>query len=301
MIYLCGKGLKYPALFPTDVKNSIAAVWKSTQDRIWKMILKINDFLRSNDFDISIDYNTVRKAFAQTSVYERHVSKALYLEFVKKWNSSEDLTREFKRLFKDQAFAIDVADSVSLQNEICNKLMGEGGAVYIEAQDSTFLTFREARAVILAAGGIPCYPILLDETQGLTEYEFSCEKLHSELINKGLYAVEFISNRISFDTLKRYAHFFSSNGFIVTFGTDHNTSEQMSLVPTASGNRQLDEDLMQMSYQGACMIAAHQELSRKGLPGFINEKGVRVVSNAQSKDFVRTGEEVIKKMCFANH
>jgi hypothetical protein len=75
----------------------------------------------------------------------------------------------------------------------------------------------------------------------------------------------------------------------------------MSLVPTASGNRQLDEDLMQMSYQGACMIAAHQELSRKGLPGFINEKGVRVVSNAQSKDFVRTGEEVIKKMCFANH
>jgi hypothetical protein len=298
MMYLCGKGLKYPALFPTDVKNSIASVWKSTQDRIWKMILKANDFLRSNDFDISLDYNSVRKSYAQTSVYERHLSKALYLEFVKKWNTSDDLTREFKRLFKDQTFAIDVADSVALQNEICKKLMEVGGAVYIEAQESSFLTFREARSLILAAGGIPCYPILLDETQGLTECEASCEKLQGELINKGLYSIEFISNRVSLNTLKQYARYFSLNGFIVTFGTDHNTSEQMSLVPTAYGNYQLDEDLMQMSYQGACMIAAHQEMNRRGLPGFVNEKGVRLVSNTQFKDFVRTGEEVIKKQVF---
>jgi hypothetical protein len=295
MICICGKGLKYPAMFSTDTRNSLAAVWKSSQDRIWSIILKVNDLLKNRHIDISLDYNIIRKAYARTRVSERHVAKALYLELVKKWNTSDELIAAFRHLFDDQTFETDVADSVVLQNEICKKLFWAGGAAYIEERDSAYFRFGEARAVILSAGGIPSYPLLLDEEAGFTEYEMSCEKLCNDLLDRGFFAVEFISEKITFDTLKRYALYFKMNGFIVTFGTDHNTVEQSSLVPSARGNRPFDDELIQVGYQGACIIAAHQEFCRRGQPGFINEQGDRLVSKSLMRDFARAGEEIIRK------
>lgn len=292
---LCGKGLRYPAQLPTDIKNSQAYVWKSLQDRIWTMILKVNELLRLYSIDISLEYNTIRKIYARTSVCESHIAKALYLEFVKKWHTSDDLIHAFRLLFQDTGFTADVADAVVLQNEIERRLLRHGGCAYIEYRSEHFFQLRDARTMILSAGGIPSYPLLLDETGSFTEYESSCEKLHQVLISQGIYAVECVSNNVSFESLKQFSLFFRQNGFIVTFGTDHNTIEQGPLIPSTRGNRQLDEELLQISYDGACMIAAHQELTRKGQPGFVNEYGTRLVAKEKVKDFIRTGDEIIRK------
>ncbi|MBN1603797.1 MAG: PHP domain-containing protein [Chitinispirillaceae bacterium] len=295
IMHICGKGLSYPVNFPIDVRNSLAAVWKSSQDRIWLMILNVNDILKKNNFDITLDYNVIRKNFARSIVGERHIAKTLYFEFVKRWNTSDELLAAFQRLFGDNAWVTDVADSVALQNEIGKKLLWPGGAAYVEERDSAFLRESEARSLILKAGGIPSYLMLLDEEAGLTEYESSCQKLYEELSSRGFFAVEFITSRVSFETLKRYALYFKRNGFIVTFGTDHNTVEQNSLIPSTRGDRPFDDELMQIGYQGACIIAAHQEFSRRGLPGFVNDNGERLIAKPMMQDFIRTGEEIIRK------
>ncbi len=295
VVYICGKGLRYPAQFSIDIKNSQAYVWKSLQDRIWTMILKVNELFREYSIDIALDYNTIRKIYARTSVCESHIAKALYLEFVKKWHTSDVLTAAFRLLFQDQNFTADVADAALLQNEIERRLLKSGGSAFIEYRKEHFFHFRDARSMILAAGGIPCYPMLLDETGSFTECESSSEKLHQELISNGIYAVECISNNVSFESLKQFALYFRQNGFIVTFGTDHNTIEQGPLIPSTRGNRQLDDELQQISYDGACMIAAHQELTKKGQPGFINENGIRLVSKDKVKEFIRIGDEIIRK------
>lgn len=295
IVHICGKGLRFPVQFSTDIKNSQAYVWKSLQDRIWTMILKVNETLRECSIDISLDYNSIRKFYARTSVCERHIAKALYLEFVKKWHTSDELINAFRLLFQDQTFTTDVADAAALQNEIVRRLLSRGGAAYIEFRNEHFFHLRDARSMILATGGIPCYPLRLDETGSFTEYESSCEKLHQVLISRGIYAVECVSNDVSFESLKQFAQYFKQNGFIVTFGTDHNTVEQGPMIPSTRGNRQLDAELLQISYEGACMIAAHQELTRKGQPGFVNEHGIRLVSKDKVKEFIRTGDEIIRK------
>ncbi len=292
---ICGKGLRYPVNFPLDFRNSLASVWKSSQDRVWLMLLNINSILKKNHFDITLDYNLIRKNFAHSIVGERHIAKALYFEFVNKWNTSDELITAFQLLLGDHSLVSDVADSVALQDEIGKKLLWPGGAAYVDERDSAFLREREARSLILKAGGIPTYLMLLDEDAGLTEYENSCEKLYEELNSRGFFAVEFITGRVSFETLKRYALYFKNNGFIVTFGTDHNTVEQSSLIPSTLGDRPLDDELMQIGYQGACIIAAHQELCRRGQPGFVNDNGERLITKPMMQDFVRTGEDIIRK------
>ncbi|HEX2959080.1 MAG TPA: PHP domain-containing protein [Chitinispirillaceae bacterium] len=296
IVNICGKGLRYPAHFSTDMKNSQAYVWKSLQDRIWTMILKLNELLQNYSIDISLDYNTIRKIYARTSVCEHHIAKALYLEFVKKWRTSDSLINAFRLLFQDQTFNADVADVVVLQNEIEQRLFRPGGGAYIEYRKEHFFQFRDAHSMILSAGGIPCYPLLLDEAGSFTEFESSCGKLHHELLSRGFYAIECISNKVSFESLKQFALYFRQNDFIVTFGTDHNTVEQGPLIPATRGNRQLDNQLLQITYDGACMIVAHQELTRKGQPGFVNENGDRLVSKEKIKDFIRIGDEIIRKI-----
>jgi hypothetical protein len=111
-----------------------------------------------------------------------------------------------------------------------------------------------------------------------------------------IFAVEFLSFRTPFDILKLYARYFHKKGFCVTFGTEHNTPERLLMIPTAKGGRPLDEELEMIGYEGACIIAAHQEKHRQNKPGFVDEKGMKTVFGNQLQEFIRSGDELIKKV-----
>jgi hypothetical protein len=295
IMYFIGKALNYPVSFNKDSKNLLASLWKGTQDRIWKMIHNLNDILSSHKLDVQISYTEIRNHFATQAVRERHLAKALFVAFQNKWLESSVRLEKYRSLFNDPTFNADVADSVSMQNEIRNHLLKAGKPAYAEEKFDAFLRLHEAKTIVLKAGGIPCYPFLLDSSCEMTENEKNISSLYQKLLDAEIYAVEFISNRVDFDRLKMYARFFKEKGFCVTFGTEHNTPGKISLIPGCAGGVQFDAELSKMAFEGACIHAAHQELHKQKLSGFIDEYGKRLVPQNRIRDFMRTGEDAIKK------
>ena len=89
------------------------------------------------------------------------------------------------------------------------------------------------------------------------------------LKNLGIECIELIPGRNDFNILKNFVEFFHKKGFIITFGTEHNTPEMIPLTVTARGSVPLDESLKRIAWEGACVIAAHQYLRADGRQGYV--------------------------------
>ncbi|HON10790.1 MAG TPA: PHP domain-containing protein [Chitinispirillaceae bacterium] len=300
-IYLCGKGLNKNPSLSTDTRNLMGSIWKGTQDRIWKVLSLLNDYLRNQGLDIDLTYNEIRRLYARNSVRGRHIARALYMTLIRKWNDPLKLHIAFRRLFNDTSFSADTSDAVAMQNEIRKRLLVNGKVAFVEKKHEGILCVQEAKRIILEAGGIPCYLMQADEQAGLTECEKSVSGLARRLSEMGIYAIEFIPHRMSIDLMKEYALYFYQKGFCVTFGTGYNTFEYGSFIPVCRGNQAFDDELKEISYQGACIVAANQEMHRRGLNGFVDEYGERVVKGRDLKRFIDTGDELIRSSIPMEH
>lgn len=296
IIYFCGKALNYPTILSADSRNLLGSLWKGTQDHIWKVIHLVNEVLAKRGLDFTIDYNQIRTGYAKNTVRERHVAKALYISIVRKWITPEERLVRFRRMFDAQAYYADCSNSALMQNEIRNQLLKAGKPAFVEEKPEAFLSLPVLKGLIIEAGGIPCYPVLADEKSGLTEYERDVVKLADRLQDLGIHAVEFIPLRNGFDHLKNYVRHFRDRGFCITFGTEHNTPDRIPMVPSARGGHPFDEELLQVAYEGACILAAHQEQRRQNHTGFIDETGARVHTPNQLRDFIRIGDDAIKRV-----
>jgi hypothetical protein len=295
IMYFCGKALNYPPLLSGDSKNLLGSIWKGSQDRIWKMLSIINDYLRSLSLDTLLDYQNIRAVYAKQAVRERHIAKALYMSFVEKWNDPSLLLQKFRYLFQEESFSADLADSVVMQNEIRSRLLKPGKVGYVDENYESCIRLYEAKSMVLSAGGIPCYPFFLDSAHEITETEKDIVVLERRLNELGIYAVEFISNRVPFDCLKNYVRFFNERGYCVSFGTEHCTPERYSLVPGTQGGRPFDSELERIAFEGAAIYAAHQELHKQNRPGYVDESGNKLIARNRMREFIRIGEEAIRR------
>jgi hypothetical protein len=100
------------------------------------------------------------------------------------------------------------------------------------------------------------------------------------------------------DSLIRYVKAMSANGFPVVFGTEHNTPKCIAMEPMARGNVKFTKELAETAWQGACIVAAHQELRKKGNSGFVDTTGKRLVEPCDFKSFAKIGAEAIA--CYAS-
>jgi hypothetical protein len=67
------------------------------------------------------------------------------------------------------------------------------------------------------------------------------------------------------------------------------------MIPLACDTRDkkpLNSFVSRVSYEGACLVAAHQYLRARGLPGFINEKGMP--DTARKSELVKLGSAIIR-------
>lgn len=296
VIYLCGKGLNYPLKLSSDSINLISAMWKITQDRIWKMVELLNKVLADRNIGLSLDYNQIRNLYAKNSVREYHLAKHLYSTIVNKWPKPQDQITTFRVLFDDPQFETNLSDSFFLQDQIRKRLLDTGEAAYVEENHTSFYSTHQVRSLILEAGGIPSFPFFNGSLNDISDVEKKLPSLAHKLNDLGIFAVEFLCCNTSLELLKKCACFFYKQDFCVTFGTDHNTPEPCALVPSAQDNTPFDSELQQIAYEGACIIAAHQEKHRACLPGFLNEEGYRNYSGNQLREFILIGDEAIRKV-----
>ena len=146
--------------------------------------------------------------------------------------------------------------------------------------------------IILAGGGIPTYPFLADDANGgYTDFENDLERVAIQLTERGFHSVEFITTRNDVNLLEKYAGYLYEKGFVVTFGSEHNTPAMEPIELFARNNTPLTEKLMKINFEGACVIAAHQQLVSQGQRGYVDEKGN--ADRSKRDEFVKLGKELI--------
>ena len=187
----------------------------------------------------------------------------------------------------------DLSDNASVENEIRSNLLKAGGPAFVAEDERSFLDLKKLIGLIISAGGIPCYPVLLDDPSGnCTEFESDPEKLHESLSKYSIGCIELIPGRNDIGRLKEFVGFFHRKGYVITFGTEHNAPGMIPLAITARGGRPLDDSLKRISWEGACVIAAHQYFRAKNLTGYMTGDGRPRTEDRE--EFIDTGKLVIE-------
>lgn len=289
--YLCGKGLCYPVSMSNSSFLKLQSLQRESNRQTFQMVDKLNKFLKTTSTGIGFDAALMQQKLARNLLRERHIATAVRLEVFAKYSTEQDRVFALTEIFSGKIPKSSLNELAALENEIRNNLLKVGGPAYVEEDEKAFLSLDEVIELIVDAGGIPCYPVLLDDTKGnFTDFEAGFPAMAETLKAKGIFMVELIPCRNDFFILKDFVRYFDQQGFSITFGTEHNTPQLDPLTITCRGGVQLDEELLQINYKGAAIIAAHQYLISKRKSGFPTDQ---FPSTTILKELEKIGKQVI--------
>jgi hypothetical protein len=292
-IYFCGKGLDFPYTQGWMQRLELKRMRKKSQDQMRAMIDNLNRLISTANSSVKLNYEDVKKRYAQNLVRERHLAKAIRYLAAENYAGANDQLVFLETLYGGKKSGTGVSDPAALENEIRSNLLKAGGAAFVKEDDESFPDLRKIIRIITNAGGIPCYPVLLDDLSGKrTEFENDPEKLHSALSDLGIGSIELIPGRNDPSALKEFVKYFDKQGYLITFGTEHNTPGMAPLTVCDRNSRPLDESLKRIAWKGACVIAAHQYLRTHGRQGYVLNDGK--VSRTQKEELSELGNIIIE-------
>ena len=234
--YISGKGLAYPVILKGEPLRKLEAVRAESNRQVEQMCAKLNEWLKAEGKSIRLDFNEIREKLTKGSIRERHLAKALRL-----------------------ALEPDAENPAKLENELRSKLLKAGGPAFVPERPEAFLPMKTVQEIMEAAGGIPTYPFLADDAKGhFTDFEGDLMKAADTLKKRGFRSVEFITTRNTTAVLEQYACYLEDEGFIVSFGSEHNTPAMEPVKLHTRDAAVLSEKLKAINWRGACAIAAHQ-------------------------------------------
>ena len=274
-IYFCGKGLARFAPMNREAQAIIDLIWKNDTDRMTRMIDALARIFESHGVQTGLTLDAVRDMIVRRHgclreticVQERHVAKAfqeVLFERAAAATRAETLARIFGAAPKDANSA------VAVQNDLRSHLMKAGKPAFV---DEALVTFEQGYRLVLALGGIPCYPTLADGTLPICGYEDPVEKLIETLHDAKVYSAEFIPIRNKPEVLSHYVKAMRAAGFAILGGTEHNTLDLLPIEPTCLKGAPVPEDVKEIFWEGACVTAAHQFLALHGECGFVDAEG----------------------------
>lgn len=292
-IYFSGKGLDYPFKPEHSIKKKLDEVIEESQNQIKAMIARLNQLIDPINTNHLLTYEGIKERYAHGLVRERHLAKAIRCLAFENYSTPEDQLQFIEAIYGEKKSKTGLANQAALENEIRSNLLKAGGAAFVEEDESSFLDLKTIISIIIKSGGIPCYPVLLDDHAGkFTEFEADQENLYESLTRLGVGCIELIPGRNDFDILKKFVEFFHEKNLIITFGTEHNTPEMIPLTITARGSKALDGSLKKIAWEGVCVIAAHQYLRAQKREGYVNQDGTLKID--EKKDFASSGQIVIE-------
>jgi hypothetical protein len=292
-IYFTGKAFDYPFHLGWFKRKQLRRVTKENQKQIKAMVSKVNTLIKQINPALSLTYEIIKGKFAEKQVRERHIAKAIRYLALENYSTPEEQLVFLESLYQGKKPKSGLSDIGALENEIRSNLLKADGAVFVEENERSFLDINSIIQIIISAGGIPCYPVLLDDPKGkFTEFETDPEKLHSYLTSLGIGCIELIPGRNDHNILNDFIEFFDKKGFIITLGTEHNTPEMIPLTVRTRGARPLDDSLKRISWEGSCTLAAHQYLKAQNKPGIIRPDGTLRLN--EKREFTSLGQLVIE-------
>ena len=292
--YFSGKGLAYPPHLDSKSAKLVDRVKSEGLKQIEQMVAKTNELLGATTVKFRLSVAEIKSKYCKELIRERHIAKALRIAVFEELTTDELRVEFFNNLFAPAKLSSDIKNSSALENEIRNNLLKAGGKAFVVEEESAFLTVDEVKEIIINAGGIPCYPVLLDDKNGkFTDYEGNPEAMLKDLVSRNIFCIELIPNRNDFKIMKEFVMYFRKNGFVVLLGSEHNTPDLFQIALTCRNNVALDEDLKKLSYESACVVAAHQYLVAQGEKGYVNSTGK--TDNENMDYYISLGNAVINR------
>ena len=274
--YFCGKGITRFAPMTDEARGLLQVIRDSDSARMAAVADRLAALFAEAGMETGLDGEAVtdrvvaRHGSPRETVYlqERHVAQAFQEVLF------EQVAQGDRAAFLHRAYGVPPkaasGDAVGTQNEIRSQLLKRGKPAYVQ---ETFVDFGHAYRLVLALGGVPCYPALADGADPITEYEASADDLIADLRARSIVCAEFVPNRNTPAVLSRYVHAMRAAGLFVTAGTEHNTLDLLPLAPTCVDGLPIPEEVQEVFWEGACVLVAHQYLTLWGQPGFVDGAG----------------------------
>lgn len=258
--YLSGKGLAFPVVLGGEEARLLAEVRAESNLQVERMCAALNSHLASVGAGFSLDFNEIRETLTCGSIRERHLAKALRLAVERHSECHSERSEEslYARIL-GRPLTADPSDPAAVENELRSRLLKAGGAAFVPEDPKAFLPTETVQRIILAAGGIPTYPFLADDAKGnFTDFEADLQKAADTLKKRGIKSAEFITTRNTTAVLESYAGYLEDEGFIVTFGSEHNTPKMEPVRLRTRDSAELSSRLLEINWRGACAVAARQ-------------------------------------------
>lgn len=291
--YFSGKGLDFPVRLYGNSFIMLEKLRKESGLQTKKMLKLVSDHLEKIHPELKLDYNNVMEKYTHGMLRERHISRAVREIVFSIFKSDQERKETLKKIYGGIDSKVELSNPPDLEGEIRSRLLKSGGIAFVKEDSEAFPEIEQIIKIITDAGGIPTYPVLLDDANGnYTEFERDMEDLYNELTEMNIFSLELIPIRNDFEHLKEFVSFFHYRNFIISFGTEHNTPELIPLKIMTRGNRALDEYLKRVNFESVCVTAAHQYFRSKGFEGYTDKNGK---ARIQHKDeFIELGNAVIE-------
>lgn len=272
--YLSGKGLNFPQKLSEPYKSQLIELRQESNRHAARMCSALNCVLDKYEVGFDISYTEVERNLTRGNVRERHLAKALREKVAARYKTPESQQVVLERLFGGKPLKSPIENDAAVENEIRGNLLKAGGPAFVAEDPKAFLEMDVVCNLILHAGGIPTYPFLADDAKGeFTDFEGDKEKVAGILQQRNIWSIEFITTRNSVQVLEDYAGYFYNQGFVVTFGSEHNTPAMEPIELFARNSTPLTPMLLDINYKGACVVAAHQYLMATEGKGYLDAKG----------------------------
>lgn len=256
--YISGKGLAYPVILSGEEARQLADVKAESNAQVERMCVKLNEHLKAVGEEFTLDFAQIAEELTHGSIRERHLAKALRLAVDEHSKCDNCKMNHYAKIFGQPAKS-DVSNVAAIENEIRSRLLKAGGAAFVPEDPKAFLPMTTVQRIIEAAGGIPTYPFLADDAKGnFTDFEGDLQEAADTLKKRGFRSVEFITTRNTTEVLEQYAGYLEDEGFIVSFGSEHNTPAMEPIKLRTRDAADLSDKLKAINFRGACAIAAHQ-------------------------------------------
>ena len=300
-LYICGKGTTRFDPVPPQAMAVLAKIRQGDAIRMAQMVEKMAGVFAGAGLSLGVTQEGIKQGIVtrhgcsldQVYLQERHIAQAFQEAFIARV-PGEKRGELLARIY-GVAPKAPIDDAVKTQNEIRANLLRSGKPAFVV---ESFVSYPEARQMILAMDGIPCYPTLADGASPLCAYEDPVDQLVANIRELGVTMAEFIPVRNTPEVLSRYVHAMRAAGLVVVGGTEHNTLDLIPLEPTCLKGAAVPEDVKEIFWEGACVSAAHQFLVAHGQVGFVDNTGTPNKAFAQAEDriksFARLGAAVIE-------
>ncbi len=277
-MYVCGKGITRFAPFNAEANRLIGIIRHNDSTRMREVVRRLGEVFAQRGVPVRLSESDVIEMVAKRHncpreriyLQERHVCQAFQEAIFATVPAAERLERLTKAFGLAAVPKFGADEAVKIQNEIRAQLMKAGKPAYV---DETFVNFDQAYRLILELGGIPAYPTLADGTSPICPFETPVDKLIAEIKARGFACAEFIPIRNTPEVLGEYVRAMRAAGLVVTAGTEHNTLDLLPIEPACVKATPVPEDVKEIFWEGACVVAAHQFLTLHGECGLVDGQG----------------------------